>query len=133
MANMLCSLISPEKILFQEEINSLVCPMLDGQMGVLPGHAPFLGKLGIGIVKIQAQNQEHFFAVDSGFLEVKNNEVSLLVNRAKKKADMQSDVSTMDEIEGKLRDLKAKNLGDEKVLQEIAWMKTQKQLLEYKD
>ncbi len=125
MANMLCTVISPEKILFQEQVHGLVCPMTNGEMGILPGHAPFLGKLGIGLVQLRSETKDLVFAIDSGFVEVKNNEVSLLVNRAKQKED----IAPKETLQEKLQILKDQNLGDAEVLREIAWIKAQKKLI----
>ncbi len=76
------SIFSLKKILFQGEALSLNCKTLMGEITVLDNHETLIGVLASGIAKvIDNGNQEHFFEVASGFLEVKeSNEVRCLVD-----------------------------------------------------
>lgn len=76
-------LVTPETTLIDEPVRSLQFPLFDGQMGVLPGRAPVVGRLGAGELKIDliAGGTRQFF-VDGGFVQIKGSIVSLLTHRA---------------------------------------------------
>jgi len=76
------SIYSLKKILFQGEAELLNCKTAMGEITVLDNHETFIGVLKSGVMKVvDKQSQEHFFEVESGFVEVKeNNEVRCLVD-----------------------------------------------------
>ena len=72
-------LVSPERILFQGEAEMVIARTTDGEIAFLSGHAPFIGALGIGQVRIQLEGGgEESAAVHGGFVEVSNNRVTIL-------------------------------------------------------
>ncbi|MEO7836007.1 MAG: F0F1 ATP synthase subunit epsilon [Acidimicrobiales bacterium] len=72
-------LVSPERILFSGEAEMVVCRTYDGEIAFLTGHAPFLGALGIGIVRIHQPGGEVVrAAVHGGFVQVKDDKVIVL-------------------------------------------------------
>ena len=77
--SMQVEVVSPERILFSGEADMVVCRAEGGEIAFLSGHAPFLGTLGIGIVKVTltAGGEEHI-AVHGGFVEVRDNRVIIL-------------------------------------------------------
>src|SRR5690606_2413078 len=76
-------LVTPETTLVDEPVRALQFPLFDGQMGVLPGRAPLVGRLGAGELKIEliAGGTRRYF-LDGGFVQVKGSVVSLLTHRA---------------------------------------------------
>jgi len=76
------AIVDPEKGLFTGEADFLVARTEDGEIGVLPNHAPFLGVLKYASVKLETDGQQKLFAVHSGFLMVKDNKVSVLARVA---------------------------------------------------
>ena len=71
--------VSPERILFSGEAEMVICRAAGGDIAFLTGHAPFLGALGIGVVRIKlVDGTEERVAVHGGFVEVKDNRVILL-------------------------------------------------------
>ena len=73
-------LVSPERILFSGEAEMVVCRTAGGEIAFLTGHAPFLGALGIGVVRIHPEGGGEVVkaAVHEGFVEVKDNRVIVL-------------------------------------------------------
>ncbi|MCU1456952.1 MAG: synthase, epsilon subunit [Actinomycetia bacterium] len=72
-------LVSPEKVLFQGEADMVVCRPSDGDIAFLPGHTPYLGALGIGVLRVLLPDSgELEFAVHGGFVEVANDRVLVL-------------------------------------------------------
>jgi len=72
------TVISPETSLFDGEAESLVAPAYDGQVGILPNHAPFMTLLGSGILTVRHQDRTSRFAVSGGFLQVVDNVVRVV-------------------------------------------------------
>ena len=75
------SVISPTSIGYVGEGESVIVPAYDGQMGILYGHAPMMTLLGEGEVVVRNGSEEHRTAVSGGFLQIVNNEVSVLAER----------------------------------------------------
>ena len=89
MATMQVELVSPEKVLYSGEATIVVCRPQGGDAAFLPGHAPFLGLLGIGPVTIRTPDgHEVKAAVHGGFIEVRNNKVTILSDVAELSADI---------------------------------------------
>ena len=72
-------LVSPEKILYSGEAEMVVCRTTEGEIAFLTGHAPFVGALGVGPVKIRTtEGTDQRAAVHGGFVEVSHNRVTIL-------------------------------------------------------
>ena len=72
--------LTPDKEVFQGEINSVKVPGVGGQFQILRGHAPLVSALGEGEVSIvKSDGQKMAFGINQGFVEVLRNEISLLV------------------------------------------------------
>lgn len=76
------SLISPEKILFEGEVEGLVAPAFDGEVGILPSHAPMMTLLGTGTLVLGMAGQGKKFAINGGFLQVINDRVRIVTEQA---------------------------------------------------
>lgn len=74
--------VTPETTLLDEVVRSMQFPLFDGQMGVLPGRAPAIGRLGAGELSFETGQGERRYFVDGGFLQIKGPVVTLLTNRA---------------------------------------------------
>jgi F-type H+-transporting ATPase subunit epsilon len=79
------SVVSPERTLFEGEADSLVAPAFDGQVGIMSMHAPMLTLLGSGELRFNAAGGERRFAVVGGFLEVADDRVRIVTERAESK------------------------------------------------
>ena len=75
-------LVTPEKVAWSAPADFVVLPAFDGEMGVLPGHMPFLVQLAPGEVRITDSGTVKRFAVSGGFAEVKDEVVSLFAETA---------------------------------------------------
>ena len=74
------SVISPEAKLFEGDAPSLTAPAFDGEVGILTGHAPMVTVLGKGTLRVGGGPA---FAVEGGFLQVVDNEVRVVTEKAK--------------------------------------------------
>jgi len=77
------TVISPEGSIFDGEAESLQAPAYDGQVGILPHHAPFMTLLGEGTLLVRVDGGEQSFAVRGGFLQVVGNVVRVVAEHAK--------------------------------------------------
>ena len=84
-------LVSPERPLFRGEAGAVVAEGHDGQVGLLPGHAPLVSLLGTGVVRVHyagLKEGDERFAVRGGFLQVLGRKVTLLVTDAVRAAEV---------------------------------------------
>ena len=75
-------MISPERVLFEGEVDSLVAPALDGEVGVLTQHAPMMALLGRGVLRLGSGSSARRFAVEGGFMQVVDDQVRVVTERA---------------------------------------------------
>ena len=74
------SVISPERVLFEGEVDSVVAPAFDGEVGILPAHAPMMTLLGKGTLRLGGRAGA--FQVEGGFLQVIDNHVRVVTEKA---------------------------------------------------
>lgn len=82
------AIVDPEKELWAGEADFVVARSADGEIGILPGHAPFLGVLKFARLKVESGGAEIVFAVHGGFIEMKDNRLSVLARRAEISSDI---------------------------------------------
>jgi F-type H+-transporting ATPase subunit epsilon len=82
-------LVSPERILYSGEAEMVVCRTAGGgEVAFLTGHAPFLGALDTGLVRVKTSGGEEVAAVHGGFVEVRDNRVIVLSDVAELAKDI---------------------------------------------
>ncbi len=75
--------VSPEKVVFEGASAGVVVPAWDGQVGLLPGHAPLIALLGAGVLDIDLPGGgSHRFHVAGGVVKVEENRVTVLTEHA---------------------------------------------------
>ena len=77
-----CIVVTPEATIVQTPATFVALPLYDGELGVAPGHSPFIGRLGYGELRISEDGMVRRYYVDSGFVQVTGNMVSVLTNSA---------------------------------------------------
>jgi F-type H+-transporting ATPase subunit epsilon len=77
-----CVVVTPERAVLDEAADFVALPMYDGELGVLPGRSPLIGRLGYGELRIRHGQQTKRFFVDGGFAQVRADVVTLLTQRA---------------------------------------------------
>lgn len=76
------SVISPERTLFEGEVDSLVAPAYDGEVGILPQHAPMMTLLGRGELRLGPAGSAGRFKVEGGFMQVVHDQVRVVTESA---------------------------------------------------
>lgn len=77
------TVISPEASMFDGEADAVVAPAYDGEVGILPNHAPFMTLLGQGTLTVRSADSVSRFAVRGGFLQVVDNRVRVVAEHVK--------------------------------------------------
>lgn len=84
-----CTIVTPESPILDEEARYVSFPAWDGQIGILPGRAPLLAKLGAGPMRVDlASGESRTWFVAGGFAQMKDNKLSVLSDEAKPAGDI---------------------------------------------
>jgi F-type H+-transporting ATPase subunit epsilon len=84
---------TPERLLIDEQVTEAQVPGKNGYMGILAGHAPLLSALGGGVLTYEGGGGPHSVAISGGFVEVFDNHVRVLADRAEFPQDIKVDVA----------------------------------------
>jgi F-type H+-transporting ATPase subunit epsilon len=83
-----CVVVTPEKTLFDDIVNFVALPLYDGELGVLPGRTPLIGRLGFGELRTRTGEVVRRYFIDGGFAQVRDDVVTVLTSRAIPAADL---------------------------------------------
>ena len=81
-------IVTPERLAYSDEVDAVTLPGIEGELGVLPHHAPLISTLGLGELRIRKGGTEESFAIVGGFLQVLPTKVVVLAETA----DMASEI-----------------------------------------
>jgi F-type H+-transporting ATPase subunit epsilon len=84
----LLEIVTPERLAYSGEVDAVVLPGSEGELGVLPHHAPLITALGVGELRYRTGDQEESFAIVGGFLQVRPDRVVVMAETA----DMASEI-----------------------------------------
>jgi F-type H+-transporting ATPase subunit epsilon len=99
MKKLQCVVVTPEKALLDELVDFVALPLFDGELGVLPGRTPLIGRLGFGELRTNSADQVRRYFVDGGFAQVRDNVVTVLTSRAIPAQDLDAAAAARD-LEG---------------------------------
>lgn len=91
MGKLNLEVVTPEKVMVSQEVDIVVAPGSMGEFGVLEGHVPFLSGIEPGELRFSSGSQTERFLVTTGFSEVSNNKVSILVDAAEKSTEIDAE------------------------------------------
>ncbi len=122
-----CTAVTPEKIIFEKDVKSVIAPGLLGYLGILTDHAPLITPLVPGRLELKdSTGGEYIFFLSGGFLEVSGNVCTILADAIEKPSEI--DVARAQAAEKRARDrLKNRNSPDldveraEAALQRALW------------
>jgi F-type H+-transporting ATPase subunit epsilon len=77
-----CVVVTPEATAFEHPAQFVALPLYDGELGVAPGHAPMIGRLGFGEMRLVEGGKTTRLYIDGGFVQVSENVVAVLTPRA---------------------------------------------------
>jgi F-type H+-transporting ATPase subunit epsilon len=100
------TIVTPEKIFYEEDVSSIIAPGSEGYLGVLTDHAPLITALIPGKLDIRnKKNEEKVFALNGGFLEVYKNKVTILADsiESPEQIDLERAQSAVERAEKRLK------------------------------
>ena len=85
---LLLEIVTPERLAYSDMVDAVNLPGIEGELGVLPHHAPLVSMLGVGELRIRKGGTEESFAIVGGFLQVRPDKVVVMAETA----DMASEI-----------------------------------------
>jgi len=82
MAEITCVVVTPEKTELEDQFDFVALPLFDGEIGIGAGRTPLIGRLGYGEMRLKRGAETSRFYLDGGFVQVSDNTVTVLTNRA---------------------------------------------------
>jgi F-type H+-transporting ATPase subunit epsilon len=84
----LLEIVTPERLAYSDQVDMVIAPGVEGELGILPHHAPLITTLGVGELRIKKGGTEESFAIIGGFLQVRPDKVVVMAETA----DLASDI-----------------------------------------
>jgi len=81
-------IITPERIVVEDEVEGVVLYYPEGFYGILRNHAPFIGGLNIGVLKYRKEGKLHWVATDNGVFEMSGNKLRIMADAAERGEDI---------------------------------------------
>ena len=83
-----CEIVSQDRTVFEGDVDIVVIPGTDGEMGILPNHAPLLSTIRLGVIRVRQAGQEQLFTITGGLVEVQPTIVTILADAAEDIAEI---------------------------------------------
>lgn len=105
MADLKLEIVTPEKKVLDETVDTVTVPTATGEVGILPNHAPLISSLRPGILSYSNKGATERMVVSGGFIEVNSNKVSILADIAENSDEIDVEAAKLE------RELAEKLLG----------------------
>ncbi len=86
-----CEIVSQDRLVYEGDADIVIVPGSLGEMGILPGHAPLLSSLEMGVIRVKTAEVEQVFTVTGGFIEVQPDIVTIMADAAENVEDIDVD------------------------------------------
>lgn len=126
MAGLKLTIVSPERELYHGEVDMVLAPGVNGQLGILPKHAPLITQLEDGELIARAGGEEYYFAIHGGFMHVLHDSVTVLADVAER--DSEIDIARAEAARQRALEMMAKAPPEERRLTEVALRRSQVRL-----
>jgi F-type H+-transporting ATPase subunit epsilon len=101
-------IVTPERTVFEGEVDSITLPTAKGQVTILPNHVPFITSIMPGETIIRDEKEEVLMAISGGFIEFNKNQLSILADTAERADEI--DVERAEEARRKAEELKREKI-----------------------
>jgi len=106
MASIRLDIVTAERSVYAEDVDMVIAPGVEGQLGILPHHAPLMTTLQAGELRVKKGGEEVSLAISGGFLEVRPDRVVVLADAAERAGEI--DVARAEEAKRRAQELLAK-------------------------
>jgi len=103
MATTRLDIVTAERVVFSEDVDVVVAPGVEGQLGILPHHAPLMTMLMPGELRVRKGGEEFFLAISGGFLEVRPDRIIVLADAAERAEEI--DIARAEEAKRRAEEL----------------------------
>lgn len=86
--SLMLEVVTPERLVFREEVEAIIVPAAEGYLGILPNHTPLITSLSVGVMRYRKNGEIKKVAVSGGFMEVAANRVTVLADTAERAEDI---------------------------------------------
>jgi len=97
-------IVTPEKAVFEQEVDQITLPIMDGEVTILPNHRSYIGALKAGEIMVKTEGKETHLAVSGGFVEFNDNKLAVLADTAERAEEI--DVKRAEEAIKRAEELK---------------------------
>jgi F-type H+-transporting ATPase subunit epsilon len=84
MSSIMLDIVTAERVVYSEEVDIVVAPGIEGELGILPKHAPLMTTLKEGELMVRKGGEELYMAISGGFLEVRPDRIIVLADAAER-------------------------------------------------
>jgi len=88
MSSVKLDIVTAEGVVYSDDVDVVVAPGVEGQLGILPHHAPLMTTLQAGELRVRKGGEEFFLAISGGFLEVRPDRVIVLADAAERAGEI---------------------------------------------
>ena len=81
-------IVTPERLAYEDDVDMVLVPGIEGELGILPHHTPLVSLLGVGELKIRKGGDEESFAIAGGFLQIRPDKVVVMAETAEIDSDI---------------------------------------------
>ena len=88
MSSVKLDIVTAERVVYSDDIDVVVAPGVEGQLGILSHHAPLMTTLQAGELRVRKGGEEFFLAISGGFLEVRPDRIIVLADAAERAGEI---------------------------------------------
>jgi len=127
---LLCEVVTPERIVYTNEVEMVVAPTIDGEIGILPLHAPLVGALKAGEVRVKFGDTTEWFAISGGYVQVHEDKVIVLADQAvaASQIDVERAKQAIALAEARLSEVRSEGGDVDQVEADLRWAQVQVQV-----
>lgn len=112
MAKIRCEVVTAERTVFEGDVDLILAPGMEGQLGILPNHAPLMTALSFGELILRREGQpDEFIAIGGGFMEVGPGQVIILADYAERAEEI--DIALAEEARERARETMAQKRAED--------------------
>jgi F-type H+-transporting ATPase subunit epsilon len=114
MSSLKIDIVTAERVVYSEDVDAVIAPGIEGQLGILPHHAPLMTTLQAGELRVKRGSEEDTLAISGGFLEVRPDRVIILADTAERaeEIDMERAEAAKQRAEQRLVDRRTPGLDE---------------------